>query len=456
MSQSSGAALFTSHSPIVYVPYTEAMDVVAHDGRNDVTRMPRAERSVSAFTIVGIALASALVPLNSTMIAVALPTLADEFDITRGDAAVLVTIYLAAMLLGQPFAGRVADAVGARRLGIIAVSGFGICSAAAIFAPTFAVLVVIRTGQAVFAAALSPSVQSLLRAITTSSERGRAFGVQGSVIGVGAGLGPLIGGLLLAGFGWRAIFAVNIPIVIIVLIVLHRSVPVARTALDDDVTDPAHHDVSDDGRRLVNRVFSAAFGTQALSVFAQYTLLLVTPIVLDDRGWGTGSIGVAVSTLTLGMIVMGPPGGRLGDDWGRRRPVVIGLGVATAAVATAALSGADITSALLVAVLLCFGLGLGVATPSVLTAGVEAAPAARVGLASGVLASSRYVGSIVSSLLISALVDDGGDGVATMLTLSTAALILSLGAALNLPSDPAPAPTSEHPEAVSSRRPGTG
>ena len=294
---------------------------------------------------------------------------------------------------------------------------------------------------------LSPSVQSLLRAITTPSERGRAFGVQGSVIGAGAGLGPVIGGLLLAGFGWRAIFAVNIPIVIVVLVVLQRSVPVDAHATDEEIDagPPTSGESDGDSPRLFNRVFSAAFATQALSVFAQYTLLLVTPIVLDDRGWGTGSIGIALSTLTLGMIVMGPPGGRLGDEWGRRRPVIIGLGVATVSVAVAVGLGADVTSAVLIGALLFFGLGLGVATPSVLTAGVEAAPAARVGLASGVLASGRYVGSIVASILLSALVADNGDGVMTMLAMSTVALILSLGAAANLPSHPAAAPSLRCP-----------
>jgi DHA2 family methylenomycin A resistance protein-like MFS transporter len=414
--------------------------------------MARAEHSVSAFTIVGIALASALVPLNSTMIAVALPTLSKEFDIAKGDAAVLVTIYLAAMLFGQPLSGRLADVIGARRLGIIAVSGFGLCSAAAMLAPTFSVLVAIRAGQAIFASGLSPSVQSLLRAITTPSERGRAFGVQGSVIGAGAGLGPVIGGLLLAGFGWRAIFAVNIPIVIVVLIVLQRSVPVDTHAIDEVVDEPAQVVGGSEGAtpRLFNRVFSAAFSTQALSVFAQYTLLLVTPIVLDDRGWGTGSIGIALSTLTLGMIVMGPPGGRLGDEWGRRRPVLIGLAVATVSVGAAVVFGDDVASAMLIGSLLFFGLGLGVATPSVLTAGVEAAPAARVGLASGVLASGRYVGSIVASILLSALVADNGDGVTTMLAMSTVALILSLGAAANLPSRPA-ATESDQPQPVGER-----
>ncbi len=413
--------------------------------------MAESEHSVSAFTIVGIALASALVPLNSTMIAVALPTLSDEFDITRGDAAVLVTIYLAAMLIGQPLSGRVADAIGARRLGIIAVSGFGLCSTAAMFAPTFTVLVAIRAGQAIFASGLSPSVQSLLRAITTPSERGRAFGVQGSVIGAGAGLGPVIGGLLLAAFGWQAIFAVNIPIVIVVLIVLQRSVPVDAHATDEvaESMAPSNGESDGDAPRLFNRVFSAAFATQALSVFAQYTLLLVTPIVLDDRGWETGSIGIALSTLTLGMIVMGPPGGRLGDEWGRRRPVMMGLGVATASVAAAVGFGADVASAMLIGALLFFGLGLGVATPSVLTAGVEAAPATRVGLASGVLASGRYVGSIVASILLSALVADNGDGVTTMLAMSTVALILSLGAAANLPSHPASGALAAQPESTS-------
>ena len=182
--------------------------------------MPDQGRGASTFTIVGIALASTLVPLNSTMIAVALPTLADEFDITKGRAGVLVTVYLVAMLVGQPTAGRIADRIGARRLAIIAVTGFGLCSAAAMFASTFAMLVAIRAGQAVFASALSPSVQALVRKVTDADTRGRAFGLQGSVIGAGAGLGPVVGGLLLAAFGWRAIFAINLPIVIVVLIVL--------------------------------------------------------------------------------------------------------------------------------------------------------------------------------------------------------------------------------------------
>jgi MFS family permease len=403
--------------------------------------MREGEGAVSALTITGIALASALVPLNSTMIAVALPRLAHEYGIAKGHAGLLVTVYLVAMLVGQPLAGRIGDAIGARRLATIAISGFGLCSAAAMFANSFALLVALRALQAAFASALSPSVQAMLRLVTTPAERGRAFGLQGSVIGVGAGLGPVIGGLLIAVFGWRAIFGVNLPIVLVVLVVLRRTVAVE--AAPRPVAGRADHGVPRE--RLVNGVFAAAFGTQALATVAQYALLLIVPIVLDDRGWGSGSVGLALSLLTLGMIVVSPAGGRFGDRHGRRLPVVAGLAIAAAAVIASALFGDGVASLLLLATLLVFGLGLGAATPSILTAGMEAAPDSRVGLASGLLSMSRYVGSIAASVLLTALVADDGHGVGLMLTISSGAVLVALGTATRLPARVSPPTTVSVP-----------
>ena len=166
----------------------------------------------------------------------------------------------------------------------------------------------------------------------------------------------------------------------------------------------------------------------------------VAPMLLDDRGWRSGAIGVALSALTLGMIVMSPTGGRLGDEWGRRRPVVLGLVVATAGVAVSAAFGSMVTSAVLVATLLVFGLGYGVASPGILTAGMEAAPDDRVGLAAGLLSMSRYVGSIVASVVLTIVVADGVAGIGTMLMLSTVALGVSLLTASRLPSTAATTP----------------
>lgn len=386
------------------------------------------EGVVPAITIAGIALASALVPLNSTMIAVALPRIARDFDITKGRASVLITLYLVAMLVGQPLAGRVCDVVGARRLATIATTGFGVFSAAAMAAGSFWLLVTLRALQAAFASALVPSVQAMLREVIPASQRGRAFGVQGSVLGVGAGLGPVIGGLATAAFGWRAIFGINLPVVLAVLYVLQRRVaPSNRPAV--------HHESPEavNPSQLFNAVFGAAFLTQALSTLAQYALLLAVPIVLDARGWSAASIGVALSSLTLGMVVTGPYGGRLGDAHGRRRPVVLGLGVTLVAVGASAIGGDQVASALLITTLLLFGLGLGVASPSVMTAGIEAAPPARAGSTAGLLSASRYVGSIASTLVLASVVRDDGSGLATLLIVCTGSLTVSLAVARRLP-----------------------
>jgi MFS family permease len=383
---------------------------------------------VPATTIAGIALASALVPLNSTMIAVALPRIARDFDITKGRTTVLITLYLVAMLAGQPLAGRVCDVVGARRLATVSVTGFGVFSAAAMGAGSFWVLVALRAVQAAFASALVPSVQAMLREVVPPSQRGRAFGVQGSVLGVGAGLGPVVGGLATAAFGWRAIFGLNLPVVLTVLYVLRRRVtPTAAPS-----AHPAN-DAIDDAGRLFNVVFGAAFFTQALSTLAQYALLLAVPIVLDSRGWSAASIGVALSSLTLGMVVTGPFGGQLGDVHGRRRPVVLGLAVTVVAVAASAVGGDRVPSALLIVTLLLFGLGLGVASPSVMTAGIEAAPPGRAGSGAGLLSASRYVGSIASTLMLAAVVRDDGSGLDTLLLVSTVSLAVSLVVAQRLP-----------------------
>jgi MFS family permease len=413
---------------------------------------------VSAVTVAGIAVASALVPLNSTMIAVALPEIADAFDIAKGRAGVLITVYLAAMLVGQPVAGRVADSVGPRRTAMGSLLGLGACSALAVLPGSFPVLVALRAGQAVFASALAPSVQSMLRAITAPGERGRAFGLLGSILGVGAALGPVLGGLLIAGFGWRAVFAVNVPIVVGVLLVLRRTA-VTRSSIDRAALGASTADA--EAPSLWNRHFTAAFSTQALVTLAQYALLLIAPMVLDARGWGSGSIGLALSLLTVGMIVMSPTGGRMGDRYGRRRPVLIGLAVAAVAVAVSAAQESDVATTALLVTLALFGLGVGGATPSLMTAGVEAAPEHRVGLAAGLISMSRYVGSIVASLALTAFVTDGAGatvtGAGTLLALALAGTLASLGTATQLPSTrsavvaTAPVPASALPATIRAR-----
>lgn len=340
--------------------------------------------------------AAILVPLNSTMIAVALPRIADDFDLSVGRTSIVVTAYLAVMLVGQPLSGGISDRLGAVLALRIALAVFLVSSLAAAFAPTFPTLVLARVGQAVAGSLLVPSVQSILRRQTPSDERGRMFGLLGSMLAAGAASGPVVGGGLIEAFGWQAIFLVNVPVVAVALgIRLEPILPAVMSGADR---------VS-----VWNGTFAAAFGVQALTTLGQYLLLLAAPVLLEARGWSSGSIGLGLSALTVGMIVMGPVGGRLGDVRGRRVPAVVGVAGATGALAVGAALGSSIGSTALVVVLLVYGTALGSAIANNTTAALESVDELRSGAAAGVLSMSRYVGSIGAAVLIGlALADDGG------------------------------------------------
>ncbi|CAN5478870.1 MFS transporter [soil metagenome] len=391
--------------------------------------------------LFGLGGASALIPLNSTMIAVALPLIAADFDISVGRTSLLVTTYLVAMLVAQPFAGRLGDRVGADRAIRWALVGFLGASVMGALAPTFGLLVAARMAQALTGATLVPSVQSLLRAVTVPEERGRIFGVHGSMLGAGAASGPFVGGGLIAVFGWQAIFWVNVPVVIVALgIVLPR---LERRTPGPEVDDVAA------AVTWRNPVFLAGFAVQALSTFGQYMLLLLTPVLLYARGWTSGWVGVALSALTVGMIVMGPVGGRFGDTAGRRAPVLLGLGVCALVLVAAALAGRNIDVWLLVVVLLGFGSGLGFAVPSITTASLESVDLSTTSTAAGILSMSRYVGSIVTSLVVGAWLSADGTGATRVLVLAAVTAVLAVAAATRLPNRP------HEPVAMSARRAAT-
>lgn len=383
--------------------------------------------------LIGLTLAAALVPLNSTMIAVALPAIADDFSVSTASVSVLVTAYLVVMLVGQPAAGRIADRIGSRRTLELSLGGLVVFSVAATVAPTFPVLVLARCLQAAFAAALNPGVQSLLRSIAPAEQHGRVFGILGSVLGVGAAIGPVVGGLLVELSGWQAIFAVNVPIALLALVS-------SRVGSADTTPRTSSSTAAAVEGRVLNPVFTASFAAQALSTQAQYALLILTPIVLAARGWGSASIGFSLAALTIGMIVMGPIGGRIGDAHGRRLPSSLGLCLATAAVALLALLGRDIHAVVLVTGLACFGIGLGATTPNLMSAALGSVPARRSGTAAGIFSMSRYVGSIVAATSIGLLVTDDAGGTSAMLLTSTGCMLAATAATRWLPTYGTPPP----------------
>jgi EmrB/QacA subfamily drug resistance transporter len=178
--------------------------------------------------LVAAILGTTVVTVDATVVNVALPAIED--DLGGGLAgqqwtsnAYLVT--LGSLLL---IGGSLGDIFGERRVFAVGVVGFGVTSLACAMAPTIETLVLARALQGVAGAALTPAALAVIVASFPPAERGRAVGAWTAWAGIGTVLGPLIGGQLVDTASWRWIFAINVPIVVITLILILRVVPAGR------------------------------------------------------------------------------------------------------------------------------------------------------------------------------------------------------------------------------------
>ncbi len=363
--------------------------------------------------LAAVALSGTLLPLNSTMLAVALPDIASGVGGGVAASSWLVTSYVVAMAALGPFAGRLGDRLGRRRVLLWGLLLFAASSAAAGFAPSLELLIAARLGQAIAGSLVFPNAMALLRDALPAGRRGAGFGLLGSAVGVAAAIGPALGGVLVGAFGWRAIFLVNVPVVAGAVALSLRALPSVAPggrAGDDGSAGGARPPRWDWAQPLRVPVFGAATAAVGLSNLAMYGTLLAVPVVLAGRpGWSAADAGLALAMLSVAMIAVAPLGGRIADRRGHRLPAASGLTLLTAsAAALAAMGGAPPASGLAGALLLG-GVGLGLANASLQTAAIEAVDPRHAGVASGLFSTGRYAGSIVAALLLAALLG-GGDG----------------------------------------------
>ncbi|MFE2302407.1 MFS transporter [Streptomyces sp. NPDC059445] len=154
--------------------------------------------------------------LDVTIVAVALPSMQRALHASAPSIQWVVSGYALTFALVLVTAGRLGDAIGRRRIFLLALAAFVLCSAAAGAAPTITLLVVARLAQGVAAGCLAPQNSALIQQMFRGAERGRAFGLFGATVGVSSAVGPVIGGLILmladGPQGWRWIFYVNVPV----------------------------------------------------------------------------------------------------------------------------------------------------------------------------------------------------------------------------------------------------
>ncbi|WP_234440392.1 MFS transporter [Streptomyces rimosus] len=197
----------------------------AADGRNSPGAVRAAapgdgERGFGARLMTPLLLGSVLNPVNSTMIATSLVAIARDFHVGAADTAWLISAMYLASAVAQPAMGRLADRLGPRRVfvaGLVTVLAAGLLGT---LAPAFTLLIVSRVVLGVGTSAAYPAAMAILRTEAERVGRGTPRAVLGrlSLAALGsAAVGPALGGLLAATTGWRAVFAVNVPLALVAL-----------------------------------------------------------------------------------------------------------------------------------------------------------------------------------------------------------------------------------------------
>ena len=161
-----------------------------------------------------VATGAMLNPLNSSMIALAIPNIQKDFDLSYLTVSWLITSFYLASAVTQPIAGKLGDLIGRRKmflggLVLVAISAMG-----APLAPAFAILIIMRLFQAVGSGTIYPAGIGMVRD-HIHERQGAALGFISLMMSAMAALGPTIGGVLIAWGDWPAIFLVNIPVLLV-------------------------------------------------------------------------------------------------------------------------------------------------------------------------------------------------------------------------------------------------
>lgn len=181
------------------------------------------------YALIVLLLPVLLVAVDNTILAFALPNIAQDLRPSAPTQLWIVDVYalvLASLLVAM---GSLGDRIGRRKLLMIGAAGFAVVSVIAAFAPSSGYLVLARAVLGFFGAMLMPSTLSLIRNIfADASARRLAIAIWASFFTAGSALGPIVGGALLEHFHWGAVFLVAVPILLPLLVFAPRLVPESR------------------------------------------------------------------------------------------------------------------------------------------------------------------------------------------------------------------------------------
>ncbi|HEX8265615.1 MAG TPA: MFS transporter [Pyrinomonadaceae bacterium] len=194
---------------------------------NIITERPPYSSTVRG-ALAGLSLSMLLSSLGTSVANVALPTLSQEFRASFQEVQWVVLAYLLAVTTLIVSAGRFADIIGRRQVLLAGIFLFTIASILCGFAPSLWLLITFRVIQGLGAAIMMTLSIAFIGETVPKEKTGSAMGLLGTMSAIGTALGPSLGGILISGIGWQAIFLVNVPLGLLTLIFAYRYLPAER------------------------------------------------------------------------------------------------------------------------------------------------------------------------------------------------------------------------------------
>ncbi len=405
------------------------------------------------WALVSLSLSLLMSSLDTSIANVALPTLAQVFNASFPQVQWVVLSYLLAITTLIVSVGRLGDLIGRRRLLLAGVALFTAASVLCGIAPTLSMLIIARAAQGLGAAIMMALSIAFVGETVPKERTGSAMGLLGTMSAVGTALGPSLGGFLISGIGWRAIFLVNVPVGLLTLFLTHRSLPIdrrvpkaERTGFDLPgtvllaatlaayalaMTLGQGHFGWRNGILLLAAVVGVALFVRVeakatspllrLTVFRDSVLsgglvmgmlvatvmmatLVVGPFYLAHAlGLDAGRVGLVLSVGPLVVALGGVPAGRLSDRFGPRRMTLVGLSAIAVGTFLLSLTVPTLGIPGYIFPILVVTAGYALFQTANNTALLTGIPPERRGLISGMLNLSRNLGLITGASVMGAI-----------------------------------------------------
>ncbi|MQA29902.1 MAG: MFS transporter [Luteitalea sp.] len=436
------------------------------------------EEGLPLSALAGMLLAASLAPLGSTMIAVALPSIGHDIGAETSTLTQwLVSSYLITSIALQSPGGKLGDLIGHARGIVVGLSLVAMGGVLGLLVNQVHALGVARILMASGGAATVPATLAILRNQTAPDRRARVFGLFGACMGLAAAVGPLVGGELTERFGWRAVFAANLPVIAVsLLLVLMSRGTYTRPAADPPSFDWAGSALLASGLTLTivslqmsgaavwwlggsgavllivfpfwerraaspvvdfslleRRAFFGGGSIIALQNMAMYPLLFQLPIFFDRvRHLGARAMGQALLALTMAMVLSSVAGGRLTELMGARAQTLVGSLIALAGLWWFTDLAAVQVPFDVVPGMLLIGAGVGMTSPPAQAASMSAVGRDQSGMAGGVISTLRYIGGVAGTTALGALLRDSSSPASHQRPLFVYAGALVVAAALSM------------------------